>query len=151
MPHIPDGHDPDGLIFSLYRLEVGQRHDMTLLRNSGLKYRLCEGPLIGNLQFHIYGDATYVLRTWMQTAFDRATGTYAQAIYNTSMSRVWVAVEWNYKDMKEMWKRNDFPRLLQVRRFPVGMLYIASGLLLNFKNLHLEGRADLKVLWLPRP
>lgn len=105
---------------------------MTLLENRGLEHRIEEGLLIGNRQFYISSDAAYVLRPWMQTAFHGAIDTDAQAIYTTSMSTVRVAVEWTYNDLKQIWTWNNFPRLFQVRRFQVGMLYIASPLLLNF-------------------
>ena len=39
-----------------------------------------------------------------------------------------------------MWTRNDFARLLHVRRFPVSLLYVSVALLLNFKNVNWRAR-----------
>ena len=125
---------PDGLIFSLYGPQVGRRHDLTLLRESGIEQKLESCLLLSDRQFYIYGDAAYVLRPWLQTAFDRATATMEQAIYNTGMNRPRTSVEWNFKDLKQIWTRNDFSRLLHVRQFPVALLYVSSALLLNFKT-----------------
>lgn len=74
---------PDGLILSLYGPEVGRRHDMTLLKNSGLREIIEEFLVIDDIQYYIDGDGAYTLQPWMQTAFDRATASPSQPIYNT--------------------------------------------------------------------
>lgn len=56
------------------------------------------------------------------------------------MSIVRVAMEWNYKDLEQVRTRNAFSRLFSVRRFPVGLPYISSTLLLNFKTCIEKGR-----------
>lgn len=125
---------PDGLIFSLYGPEVGQRHDLSLLRNSGVADSLASCLLIEKRQFYIYGDPAYMLRPWLQTAFERVGATTERELYNTAMSAVRISVEWNYKYLKQIWTRNDVSRVLHVRRFPVSLLYVSAALLLNFKT-----------------
>ena len=125
---------PDGLIFSFYGPEVGRRHDLTLLRESGLEERLQGCLNIGGRQYYLYGDAAYMMRPWMQVAFPRIWATVEQEIYNTRMSAVRVSVEWSYKDLKQLWSQNDYTRALKVRQAPIGLIYKASALLLNFKT-----------------
>ena len=60
----------DGL-FSLYGPEVGRRHDLTLLRESGLEERLQGCLNIGGRQYYIYGDSAYMMRPCMQVAIPR--------------------------------------------------------------------------------
>ena len=70
----------------------------------------------------------------MQIAFPRTGATAEEEAYNARMSALGVAVEWNYKDLKHMWSLNDFSQALKVRQSPIGLLYIASALLLKFKT-----------------
>ena len=125
---------PDGLLFSLYGPEESRRHDMTLLHNSGISKALSSCLLINGRQFYVYGDAGYILRVWMQTVFNYVGASKAETEYNKDMIAVRVTVEWNYKDLKQLWCRNDFSRLLKVRQFPVSLLYVAGALLLNYKT-----------------
>ena len=134
---------PDGLIFHLYGPEVGRRHDLTLLRESGLQDRLRICLKINDRQFYIYGGAAYMLRPWLQVAYPRVGACVERQTFNTCMSAVRVAVEWNYKDLKQLWSFNDFPRGLKVRKSPLGLIYTASALLPNFKTC-IEGGGQLQ-------
>ena len=134
---------PDGLLFNLYGPEVGRRHDLTLLRQSGLQDSLQNCLHINGRQFYIYVDAAYVLKPWLQVAFPRAGASLERQILNTRMSGVRIAVEWNYKDLKQLWSLNDFPRALKVRQGPIGLIYTASALLINFKTC-LEGGGQVQ-------
>lgn len=123
---------PDGLMFFMYGPEVGRRHDMTLYRDSGIGEALENVLLIDGKQYCIYGDAAYLLRPWLQTAYPRINATAAELVYNREMSAVREAVEWTYKDVKQLWTSQDFKRSLKVRKTPVALLYKASALLWNF-------------------
>ena len=57
---------PDGLMFDLYGPEVGRRHDMTLLRESGLDQQIQDNMIIYCKQYCLYGDAVYILRAYIQ-------------------------------------------------------------------------------------
>ncbi|PXF47633.1 hypothetical protein BWQ96_02612 [Gracilariopsis chorda] len=125
---------PDGLIFYLYGPEVGRRHDMTVMRRSDIESNMESSLVIEGTQYYVYGDPAFGLRPWLQTAFDRENATEDELKYNCSMNTIRTSVEWNYKDLKQIWTRNAFSRLLRVRQFPVALFYIASALLLNFKT-----------------
>lgn len=55
-------------------------------------------------------------------------------MFNTEMSKVREAVEWSYKDLKQMLTRNDFARSLKVRQASISLMFTASTVLLNFKT-----------------
>ena len=67
------------------------------------------------------------------TAFPRLTADTAQTIYNAKMSAVREAVEWSYKDVKQMWSSQDFKRMLKVGKARIGLFCTAAALLCNFK------------------
>ena len=93
---------PDGLLFSLYGPEVGRRHDLTLLRDSGWNEILQECLNVEGSYYYIYGDSAYLLRPWMQRPFSRGLSTAEQLAFNTAMSEVRVSVEQTYKDVKQL-------------------------------------------------
>ena len=130
---------PDGLIFSLYGPEVGRRHDITVLRSSGVSEILQDCLQIDGEQFYIFADKAYILRPWMQVGFDSTTATVEQQMFNTEMCKVREAVEWSYKEIKLMWTRNDFARSLKVRQAPISLIFITSTVLLNFKTCMEKG------------
>lgn len=125
---------PDGLIFHLYGPVEGRQPDRFLYRKSNLDAVLQESLSIEGEQHYIYGDQAYILRPWMQTAFPRSSCSQIQTTYNTSMNAARIAVEWGYKDVKQMWTSQDFGRKLKIRKGPVGLLYVVSVLLRNFKT-----------------
>lgn len=130
---------PDGLMFNLYGPEVGRRHDMTLYRESNLDAVLQEALLVDGRQYCIFGDSAYVLKPWLQTAFPRVGSTSAQEAYNTAMSMMREAVEWTYKDLKQIWTSQDFKRQLKVLQSPIALLYKSSALLWNFRTCLTRG------------
>lgn len=123
---------PDGLIFHLYGPVEGRRHDMTLYHESGLDAILANELVIDGVQFHIYGDAAYFLRPWLQTAFQGIL-TAQEAAFNDSMKVPRTAVEWGFKDVKQTCTTLDYPRKLKIRESPVGQLYNVGVLFWNFR------------------
>ena len=102
---------------------MGRRHDLTLQENM----------LIDGKQYCIHGDAAYLLRAWLQTAFPRLTANEAQTICKAKMSAVRETVEWSYNEIKQMWSSQDFKRMLKVGKAPIGLSYAAAALLCNVK------------------
>lgn len=99
---------PDGLMFSLHGLDVGRRHDITLLHSSGVEQQLDTSLLINGTQYYIHGDSSYIVKPWLQVAFDGSTATEKQRIFNMVMSAVRVAVKWNYMDLKKRFYKKRF-------------------------------------------
>ena len=86
---------PDGLIFRLYGTEVRRRHELTLLRESNLRDRLQVCLKINGRPVYIYGDAAYMIRPWLHVAYPRTGAPWDRQNFNTAISAVRVAVEWN--------------------------------------------------------
>ena len=129
---------PDGLEFAFYGPVEGRRHDLTLFRSSGWNTVLQESLNTATRKFYIFGDQAYVLRLWLIKPF---TGNISpeQAVFNAEMSSLRVAIEHNYKDLKQMWTSQDFARKLKVRQAPIGMLYKAPALLRNLRTCAYRG------------
>lgn len=101
--------------------------------------------IINGKKFYIYFDAAYFIRPYMQVPFVFWTANEIQRAFRTTMSKVRIAVEWNYKDMTQMWTGNDYAGRLNIRESPIALLYIGAALLLNFRNfrtcLYFDGKA----------
>ena len=141
---------PDGLSFYLHGPEVGRGHDPTLLHDSGLQGRLQACLNVDGRQFYLYGDAAYMLCPWLQVELPRGDADVEQVDHNTRMSAVRVAVEWNYKYLKQLWSFKDFPRALEVHQGPIGLIYTASALLKIFKTC-MEGGGQLQAYFMSPP
>ena len=102
---------PDGLIFHMYGPEVGRRHDLTILRFSGLPEVLPTAFQIDDSQHYIFGDAAYMTRPWLQAAWPGPILSAEQLSYNRKMNSLRTSVELSYKDIKQMWSSQDFSRL----------------------------------------
>lgn len=114
---------PDGLMFYLYGSEVGSRHDVTLYRQSGLDDALQELCGIKGQQFYVYGNSAFIMRTWMQIAFNRSVATIAKNLFNNAMSSAREAVEWGYKDVKQKFTTLDISRILKVSKASIALMY----------------------------
>lgn len=129
---------PDGLLFALFGPVPGRHHDLTTLRKSGWATKLETNLLVEGRQFYLFGDSAYSLRPWMQRPFiGNCNG--EQNDFNRRMSAVRVSVEHTYKDLKQQWQSQDYPRNLKVRKSPVGLLYRSAALLWNFRTCFYGG------------
>ncbi|EGZ07741.1 hypothetical protein PHYSODRAFT_528012 [Phytophthora sojae] len=85
---------PDGMIFHLHGPAEGRRHDILLLRESGLEERVRRD---GRFQdYFVYGDQAYGRTDVFVSPFKGSSLTPAQAAINASMSKVRTSVEWPY-------------------------------------------------------
>lgn len=57
---------------------------------------------IGRIVYCFYGNASYILRLWLQTVFSRLGATADHLAYNSAIKSMREAVEWNYKDLKQI-------------------------------------------------
>jgi hypothetical protein len=111
----------------------GRRHDMTLYRASQIDGVLQHSLLINEIQYYLYGDAAYCLRPYLQTGYHGSTLNMEQIQFNMSMSRLRIAVEWAFRDIKTYFTHIDLPRKLKLGITPVGLWYICSAVLWNFR------------------
>ena len=123
---------------------------MKLFEDSNLDEILQDTLLINGKQYSIYGDAAYSQRPPLQIAFPRNNATTVQRIYNTRISALREAVEWSYKDIKQIWSSQDYKRGLKVRKAPIALMYKAAALLNNFKTcIYRVGQVGMYFMTLP--
>lgn len=124
---------PDGLIYHLFGPVDGRRHDITVLRRSNLEEHVQQSLLVDEKQYCLYGDPAYVLREYMQVGFSGAHLTPQQRAFNKDMSKVRIAVEWGFKDIKKYFTHVDFPRKLSLPITPAALWYYVAAILWNFR------------------
>lgn len=81
---------------------------MTLYRQCSLDEQLQQQSVINRVQFYLYADEAFILRPYLQVAFKRSTATAAKHLFNNSMSSVRETVDWSYKDVKRLFKTEEF-------------------------------------------
>lgn len=62
---------PNGLIFHMYGLEAGWRHEITVFRERGTDHILLDPLFTENWQLYIYGDPAYILPPWIPVGLKR--------------------------------------------------------------------------------
>jgi nuclease HARBI1 len=107
-------YQPDGFILHVFGPVEGRRHDMTLYRESGIDSVLQPSMNIDGAQYCLYGDPAYCLRPYLQVGYQGSNLTPDQVHFNMSMSKVRIAVEWAFRDLKMYFTNLDFPRKLKM-------------------------------------
>jgi len=116
----------------MYGPHEGRRHDIVLYYESGLDDDLRQTLLIDGVQHCLYGDSSYVLRSWMQTGHgNEPDRTAAERALDLSMSRIREPVECGYKDIKQYFTTFYFQRKLKIRETVVGRKYFSGALMCN--------------------
>lgn len=127
---------PDGLLVHFAGPIEGRRHDLTLNRKAGTDAMLQVGLLVNGVQYSVLGDKAYLLGPWMQVAFPSSSGVELQEekeACKTDMAAVRVAVEWGYKEVKQVFPTLDFKRKLKINEDPDAMLYKVTVLSWNVR------------------
>ncbi|EGZ08395.1 hypothetical protein PHYSODRAFT_526990, partial [Phytophthora sojae] len=120
---------PDGMIFHLHGPAEGRRHDILLLRESGLEERVRrDGRFQG---YFVYGDQAYGRTDVFVSPFKGSSLTPAQAAINASMSKVRTSVEWPYGQVVNYWAGVDYKRKMCLGEVPVAKLYKTAVVLTN--------------------
>ena len=97
---------PHGLIGNLSRPYEGERHDSTMLQESGIL------PNLGRVAFYdggplcIYGDPAYPLGIHLQGPFKAAHLTPEMVAYNKAMSEVWSGCLETSQNVSVLWILN---------------------------------------------
>lgn len=125
---------PDGLIFHVFGPIEGRQPDAYLYLKSNLEQYLQQYLNNEGVQYYIYGDQAYHMRPWMQVGYPKRNSTPEQRKHNRAMNSARVCVEWSYGEVKNSFATQDFARKMQVMKLPVGLLYVVSILLRNFKT-----------------
>lgn len=123
---------PNGLIANLFGPMPGRRHDAALLNGSGLMQHM-EANFFApdGRPFCLYGDPAYPLRPHLQRPYRGHALTAQEQQFNTDMSQVRQAVEWQFGRILSLWAFLDFKNNLKLYLSPVGKFYMVGALLTN--------------------
>ena len=123
---------PNGLIANLYGPVEGRCHDSRILGMSGLLQQLQQySHSPAGAPLCIYGDTAYPHRVYLQAPFRGPQLAANKEAFNTSMSKVRIAVEWLFGDIINYFKFLDFKKNLKIGLSAVGKMYIVCALLRN--------------------
>lgn len=124
---------PDGMIAQLYGPVEGRRHDMFLVRDSGISAILAAPPFD---QYVIYGDPGYVTEAGIVSPFKGADLTADQQAFNAAMSSERVPVEWAFGRIVALFGALDMVHnVLRVQSSPVAAYYLFAGIFSNFRTI----------------
>lgn len=98
---------PDCLIHHLFGTVEGRRPDTFVYRESSLEDELSQ-HMNQDQQYYLYGDKSYVLRPWLQKAFNEPHLDDQRRAFNKYMSKVCSAVDWSYCEIKLFFTSKDF-------------------------------------------
>lgn len=82
----------------------------------------------------MYGDRGNSQRWYLEVPFQGTNHILAQKAFHKATSEVWITVEWIFKEIKMYFTTVDFKRKMKIMESPVGLLYLASMMLCNFRN-----------------
>lgn len=108
-------------------------HDAAMLAESGFLHDLNMYAFSPMSAPHcIYGDPAYPLRIHLQAPF-RNTARLSQQmeLFNKSISKVRMSVEWIFRDVINDFKFLDFKKNLKTDSSDVGEMYIVGAILWN--------------------
>lgn len=125
---------PNGLMLHVAGPIEGRRHDWALYVHSDVKVNLLVVLEVENVKYRIYGDSIYNQRWYMEVLFQGALLSVAQAAFNAAMSRVRITVYWIFKEVKMCFTTVDYKSKMKVNESSMGLLYLPSMLLCNFRN-----------------
>jgi len=122
---------PDGIMLQMWGPFPGRRHDVAMLRESGLLALLREVfP-----EFGIYGDPAYPLSFILVRPFrGAAVLPEAEASFNTEMSSVRESVEWGFGMLTNTWQSFSFTRKEKMLERPLALYYQVATLLMNCRT-----------------
>jgi len=136
---------PDGLFFHLAGPMEGRRHDVTLYRDAGTDAMLEAGLLVQGVRYCVFGDKAYLLRPWVQVPVPSVAGVALgdeEEGFNVDMASVRVAVEWGYKEVKQVFPALDYKRKMKINECPVGLLNKVAVLLWNVRCCTYAGQTS---------
>jgi DDE superfamily endonuclease len=112
---------PDGLILHLYGPFEGRGHDTTLYRESQIDAVTQSSMNILGVRYTLHGAPAYCLRPYLQVGFQGSNLIGDQIQLNSSMSKVQIAVERGFRDIKMYFTHIDVPRKLKMGATPAGL------------------------------
>ena len=129
---------PDDIVVDLSGPELGTRHDVHLLHESGVLLQ-CQQHMnsASGDPYILYGDPAYGMTTHLNCPYSTETYgplTAAMIEFNKRMSACRVTVEWVFKEMTSKWAFVAMENQQKFLLSPVGVQYKVATLLSNFHS-----------------
>ena len=129
---------PDGIVVDLFGPELGARHDVHLLNESGLLLTLAQHMTSPSGDpYLLYGDPAYGMSTHLNCPYSTETFgplTAGMLEFNKQMSACRVTVEWVFKEMTSKWAFVSMKNQQRYLLSPVGVHYKVATLLSNIHS-----------------
>ena len=118
----------NGMDFNIYGPLSVRRNDLTALDKSDIEAKIRALFNVEELWYIIFGDSAFMVSDMMATS---------ESYPGRGMASVREAIEWSYKDVKQLWKYCDYKHILQLRKQPVAKIFFICLLLRNvYVTLH---------------
>lgn len=123
---------PNGMIANLYGPEVGRRHDSYMLKQSKVLEDFQQH--LGAEDYYIYGDSGYPMKRHLITPYLGSALTDEQIQFNVTMSKMRIAVEWEFGDLYEQFAFLSFKYNHKIFIQQVAKCYLVSTILKNCRT-----------------
>jgi hypothetical protein len=123
---------PDGMFAQLYGPVEARRHDVVLLKESGLVDMFQNSPTLQG--YHLFGDMGYTNNTWIMSPFKGIHLDGDQTKWNKMCRHVRIVVEWGFGNLERKWAHLTFKPAMRVFLVPTSKMYITAGFLCNVHN-----------------
>jgi hypothetical protein len=123
---------PDGLFGSLFGPVEGRRHDVTLLKESGLVSMFSNLPFLEG--YYVFGDMGYTNNRWILSPVKGIHLDGNQAKWNKLCRHVRIVVEWSFGNLQSKWSHLMFKPSMKVFLVPTAKMYLVAGFLCNVHN-----------------
>ena len=129
---------PDGIVVDLFGPELGARHDVHLLNESGVLLTLAQHMTSPSGDpYLLYGDPAYGMSTHLNCPYSAETFgplTAGMLEFNKQMSACRVTVEWVFKEVTSKWAFVSMKNQQRYLLSPVGVHYKVATLLSNIHS-----------------
>lgn len=124
---------PNGLIANLYGPVTGRRHDSYMLNESQLMEKIQQKWSAPQFLQHycIFGDSGYPLKPRLITPYLGNSLSQQQKLFNTSMSKMRICVEWEFGEIFEQFAFLDFKKNQKIYLQPLSKYMKVAAILKN--------------------
>jgi hypothetical protein len=123
---------PDGMFAQLYGPVEARRHDVILLKDSGLVELFENSPALAG--YHLFGDMGYTNNSWILSPYKGINLDGNQAMWNKLCRHVRIVVEWGFGNLQKKWAHLAFKPGMKVFLVPTSKMYLAAAFLCNIHN-----------------
>ena len=134
----------NGVIVHLSKVFEGKKHDIAILRESGLINKLeQQQERYLSTRLFVYGDPAYKVGRHILSPFKSQRNTEEENLFNTCMSSYRICVEWGFGKVIKDWAFLDFYKNLKLELQQVPTLYTVGVLLSNIRSCYYSNQTAM--------